>query len=265
MSKSDMTEYVATLTDEEINDMAGVGSALKVFGTVLEAEFEKRNGVLLNSEQRTENDGKPSHTANPIIDIEIHGVQTFMLRPSTSNNKGRGNGWAKDVGLSDKVKTGNVPPTLLAEILVDKIATMLGGNIKDKALADLQQALSDCMTITDGKFKFDKKNAPALNHPIEVAEFMDKLKMGFVGTTAGANHVSMEVIPIPHEAESDSPETILVGDLETISASHPVIQEEVSDLNNDNGGESPDSPSGIPVALEAQPNSLLFGGYGGGL
>ena len=136
MSKADMTTYVEGLNDEEIMALAGVGSALKVFGTVLEAEFEKRNGVLLDAESRKENDGKPSHVANPVIDIDIPGVSSFMLRPSTSNNKARGNGWAKDVGLSDKVKTGNVPPTLLASILVDKIATMLGGNIKDKALLD---------------------------------------------------------------------------------------------------------------------------------
>jgi len=259
MSKADMTEYVGSLTDEEIMSMAGVGSSLKVFGTVLEAEFEKRNGVLLDADSRKENDGKPSHTANPVIDIDIPGVASFMLRPSTSNNKARGNGWAKDVGLSDKVKTGNVPPTLLASILVDKMATMLGGNIKDRALIDVQEALATCMTITDGKFKFDKKQAPPLNHPVEVAEWLDKLSMSFIGTTAGANHVSMEVIPIP--AETHSPIIAPVGETDDY-ASHP-DEHHVAEVTTKQEEESPDSPSGTSF-MDAQVNMLLFGGYGGG-
>lgn len=264
MSKADMTTYVEGLNDEEIMALAGVGSALKVFGTVLEAEFEKRNGVLLDAESRKENDGKPSHVANPVIDIDIPGVSSFMLRPTSSNNKARGNGWAKDVGLSDKVKTGNVPPTLLASILVDKIATMLGGNIKDKALLDIQEALAACMTITDGKFKFDKKKAPPLNHPVEVAEWLDKLSMNFIGTTAGANHVSMEVIPIPMETHSPVEAPVGETDEPDLSlASHPVNDHHVAEATNDPEEESPDSPSGTSF-MDAQVNMLLFGGYGGG-
>ena len=254
MSKKDMTEFVASLTDEQMMQMMGVGSALKVFGTVLEADFDKRFGVLMDKEGREENKGKPSHTANPVIDIDIPNVACFMLRPTDSNNKGRGNGYAKDVGLSDKVKTGNVPPTLLAEILVDKIATMLNGNIKDKALADLQSALRDCMTIDEGKFTFDKKKAPPLNHPVEVAEFLESLKQEFVGTSAGANHVSMEVIPVP--IESNSPLVASEGDL-LLSASHP--DEGSESQHNGQGGESPDTPSGTTDFIEAQADILLFG------
>jgi len=254
MSKKDMTEFVESLTDDQMMQMMGVGSALKVFGTVLEADFEKRFGVLMDKEGRDENNGKPSHTANPVIDIDIPNVACFMLRPTDSNNKGRGNGYAKDVGLSDKVKTGNVPPTLLGEILVDKIATMLGGNIKDKALTELRDALRACMTVDDGKFTFDKKKAPPLNHPVEVAEFMESLKQEFVGTSAGANHVSMEVIPIP--IESNSPLVASEGDL-LLSASHP--DEGSESQHNGQGGESPDTPSGTTDFIDAQADILLFG------
>ena len=254
MSKKDMTEFVASLTDDQMMQMMGVGSALKVFGTVLEADFDKRFGVLMDKEGRDENNGKPSHTANPVIDIDIPNVACFMLRPTDSNNKGRGNGYAKDVGLSDKVKTGNVPPTLLGEILVDKIATMLGGNIKDKALTELRDALRACMTVDDGKFTFDKKKAPPLNHPVEVAEFMESLKQEFVGTSAGANHVSMEVIPIP--IESNSPLVASEGDL-LLSASHP--DEGSESQHNGQGGESPDTPSGTTDFIDAQADILLFG------
>ena len=254
MSKKDMTEFVESLTDDQMMQMMGVGSALKVFGTVLEADFDKRFGVLMDKEGRDENNGKPSHTANPVIDIDIPNVACFMLRPTDSNNKGRGNGYAKDVGLSDKVKTGNVPPTLLGEILVDKIATMLGGNIKDKALTELRDALRACMTVDDGKFTFDKKKAPPLNHPVEVAEFMESLKQEFVGTSAGANHVSMEVIPIP--IESNSPLVASEGDL-LLSASHP--DEGSESQHNGQGGESPDTPSGTTDFIDAQADILLFG------
>ena len=249
-----MTEFVASLTDDQMMQMMGVGSALKVFGTVLEADFDKRFGVLMDKEGRDENNGKPSHTANPVIDIDIPNVACFMLRPTDSNNKGRGNGYAKDVGLSDKVKTGNVPPTLLGEILVDKIATMLGGNIKDKALTELRDALRACMTVDDGKFTFDKKKAPPLNHPVEVAEFMESLKQEFVGTSAGANHVSMEVIPIP--IESNSPLVASEGAL-LLSASHP--DEGSESQHNGQGGESPDTPSGTTDFIDAQADILLFG------
>ena len=135
-----MTDFVEGLTDEQMMQMMGVGSTLKVFGTVLEADFDARFGVKLDAAGRKENGGKPSHIANPVIDIDIPNVACFMLRPTDSNNKGRGNGYAKDVGLSDKVKTGNVPPTLLAEILVDKIATMLGGNINAPTIAFAERA-----------------------------------------------------------------------------------------------------------------------------
>lgn len=252
-----MTDYVESLTDEDMTQMMGVGSVMKVFGTILEKDFERRFGILLDAGERKENGGKPSHTANPVIDIEIPGVACFMLRPTDTNNKTRGNGWAKDVGLSDKVKTGNVPPTLMIEILVDKIATMLGGNIRDKALADLQSALRGCMTIDEGKFTFDKKKAPPLNHPIEVAEFLSELKQEFVGTTAGANHVSMEIIPIP--IESNSPTTVsLEGDPDVLSASHPDRQEEEAHYDNQHGEESPDSQSGTSF-IDAQADILLFG------
>tara|TARA_R110002124_G_scaffold214640_5_gene380623 strand:+ start:199 stop:963 length:765 start_codon:yes stop_codon:yes gene_type:complete len=204
MSKADFTDFVSGLTDEEIQNMTGVGAALRDFGKHLEDEYDKRFGIRMDTNGRKLNGGKPVTTANPIIDIEVPGVASFLLRPSTSNNKARGFGYAKDVGLSDKVKTGNVPPTLLTEILVDKMATMLGGNIKDKALSDLRSALRACMTVDDGKFTFDKKKAPPLNHPVEVAEFMLSLKEEFIGTASGASHVSMEVIPIPVDVHSHS-------------------------------------------------------------
>ena len=253
-----MADFVKTLTDEQMIAMTGVGSALKVFGTVLENDFDDRFGVKLDADKRKENGGKPSHIANPVVDIDIPGIACFMLRPSVANNKGRGNGYAKDVGLSDKVKTGNVPPTLLGEILVDKIATMLGGNIKDKALTDLREALRGCMTIEDGKFTFDKKKAPPLNHPVEVAEFMGSLAQEFVGTSNGANHVSMEVIPVP--IESDSPILATVGEPDAISASHPDIQVAVPDQVSlgQLGEESPDTPSGTAF-IDAQADILLFG------
>ena len=251
-----MTDFVEGLSDKQMMQMMGVGSTLKVFGTVLEADFDARFGLKLDAAGRKEKGGNPSHTANPVIDIDIPNVACFMLRPTDSNNKGRGNGYAKDVGLSDKVKTGNVPPTLLAEILVDKIATMLGGNIKDKALADLQSALRDCMTIDEGKFTFDKKKAPPLNHPVEVAEFLESLKQEFVGTTNGANHVSMEVIPVP--IESDSPMAASVGEPSVLSASHPVDLEAESHDIGQVEEKSPDTPSGTSF-IEAQADILLFG------
>jgi hypothetical protein len=200
MSKKEFSEYAATLDDDTLRALTGVGATLRDFGAALESEWASRHGRLLDSDERKANGGKPNAVSNPVIDVEVPGVLTVMLRPcETNGSKTRGHGYANDVGLSDKVKTGNVPPTLLAEILVDKMATMLGGNIASSALSDLQQALQSCMTVEDGKFKFDKKAAPALQHPVEVAEWMAAMKTSFVGTTAGATHVSMEVIPIPDE------------------------------------------------------------------
>lgn len=253
MSKKDITNFIDSLTDEQMKNMCGVGASLRDFGKHLEEAFDARFGVKLDTTQRKENGGKPHMTADPVIDIEIPGVACFMLRPTDTNNKGRGHGYAKDYGLSDKVKTGNVPPTLLGEILVDKIATMLGGNIKDKALDELREALRACMTVEDGKFSFDKKKAPPLNHPVEVAEFMLSLKQEFIGTASGASHVSMEVIPVP--IDPDSPTVATVGEPNVLSASHPVDQEAESQ-HREVEEESPDTPSGTTF-IEQQ--AILFG------
>ena len=254
MSKKDFTNFIDGLTDEQMMEMIGVGATLRDFGKHLEEAFDKRFGVKLDTDQRKENDGKPQLVANPVIDIDIPGIASFVLRPTDTNNKGRGYGYAKDFGLSDKVKTGNVPPTLLGEILVDKIATMLGGNIKDKPLTALREALRACMTIEDGKFSFDKKKAPPLTHPVEVAEFMLSLKQEFVGTAAGASHVSMEVIPVP--IDPDSSIVASVGEPNVPSASHPVDQEAESHDIGQVEEESPDTPSGTTF-IEQQ--AILFG------
>ena len=209
--------------------------------------------MQLDADARKENGGKPAFTADPVIDIEIPGIACFMLRPTDTNNKGRGHGYAKDFGLSDKVKTANVPPTLLGEILVDKMATMLGGNIKDKALQDLREALQACMHIENGKFTFDKKKAPPLNHPVEVAEFMLTLKQEIVGTAAGASHVCMEVIPIP--IDTDSPVVASESDHDS-SASHP--DDGPESQKRATGDESPDPLSGTQTFIEQQ--AILFGG-----
>jgi len=205
MSKKRFTSFVEDLSDEQIDNLAGVGASLRDFGTALESEFLARRGKLLTADERKENDGKPNAVANPIIDVEVPGVLCLMLQPCEENNKTRGNGYANDVGLSDKVKTGNVPPTLIAEILLDKLITMLNGKIADKALNEVKVALKEGMTVTDGKFKFNKDAAPALNHPVEIAEWMAELKTSFIGTTNGATHTSMEAIPIPLDPHSTQP------------------------------------------------------------
>ena len=200
MSKKMFQEYTKGLTDEQMRQLTGVGASLRDFGEALEKEWLSRFGKNLNADERKENGGAPNAVSNPVIDIEVPDVLSIMLRPSPgTNNKTRGNGYANDVGLSDKVKFGNVPPSLLTEILVDKIATMLDGNIAKKALADLRDALTNCMTIDDGKFTFDKKQAPPLQHPVEVAEWIGSLKQEYIGSSAGATHTSMEVVPIPDE------------------------------------------------------------------
>tara|TARA_R110001632_G_scaffold11189_4_gene40547 strand:+ start:1186 stop:1944 length:759 start_codon:yes stop_codon:yes gene_type:complete len=207
MSKKRFASFVEDLSDEQIDNLAGVGASLRDFGTALEADFLVRRGKLLNAEQRKENGGEPNATANPVIDVEVPGVMCIMLQPCDENNKARGNGYANDVGLSDKVKTGNVPPTLVAEILLDKLIGMLNGKVADKALLEVKEALKTGMTVTDGKFTFDKKAAPPLKHAVEVAEWMAELKTSFIGTTNGATHTSMEVIPIPLDPHSTQPMT----------------------------------------------------------
>jgi hypothetical protein len=202
MSKKRFTAFVEALSDEQIDDLAGVGASVRDFGTALESEFLARRGKLLTAEQRKENDGKPNAVASPTIDIEVPNVMCIMLQTCDENTKTRGHGYANDVGLSDKVKTGNVPPTLVAEILLDKLIGMLNGKVADKALTEVKNALKDGMTVTDGKFTFDKKAAPPLKHAVEVAEWMAELKTSFVGSTNGATHTSMEVIPIPLDPHS---------------------------------------------------------------
>lgn len=201
MSKKLFKEYAEGLTDEQVSQLTGVGASLRDFGEAIEKEWLARNGKNLTADERKENKGAPNALANPTIDIEIPDVLTVMLRPSpTTNNKTRGHGYANDMGLSDKVKFGNVPPSLLTEILVDKIATMLNGAVAEKALNELRDALRSCMNIgDDGKFTFDKKKAPPLQHPVEVAEWIDSLKQDYIGSTAGATHTSMEVVPIPDD------------------------------------------------------------------
>jgi hypothetical protein len=139
---------------------------------------------------------------------------------------------------------------------------MLGGNIKDKALTELRDALRDCMTIEDGKFSFDKKKAPPLNHPIEVAEFLDTLKEEFIGTTAGATHVSMEVIPVP--IESYSANIVQTGETDTEARSHSGIP---SPQSVESGQQQPNTVETSPSAAEegtqfidAQADILLFSG-----
>ena len=209
MSKKLFQEYAQGLTDEQMRQLTGVGASLRDFGEALEKEWLARNGANLNAEERKENKGAPNAVANPVIDVEIPDVLCVMLRPSPStNNKTRGYGYANDVGLSDKVKFGNVPPSLLTEILVDKIATMLNGKVAEKALNDLRDALRNCMSIDDeGNFTFDKKKAPPLQHPVEVAEWIDSLKQEYIGSTAGATHTSMEVVPIPISPDATVEET----------------------------------------------------------
>lgn len=214
MSKKMFQEYAEGLTDEQLSQLTGVGAALRDFGDSLEKVWLSRFGKNLTADERKENGGAPNAVSNPVIDIEVPDVLSIMLRPSPgTNNKTRGNGYANDVGLSDKVKFGNVPPSLLTEILVDKIATMLDGNIAKKALADLRDALTNCMTIDDGKFTFDKKQAPPLQHPVEVAEWIGSLKQEYIGSSAGATHTSMEVVPIPDEpVMEDLTQTIEVAE-----------------------------------------------------
>lgn len=206
MSKAHFANFAENLTDAELHNLTGVGASLREFGKVLEDEWRGRNGVLLDKDQRTQNEGKPNAIGNPVINIEIPDILSIILKPSSDGGgKTRGNGYANDVGLSDKIKTGNVPPTLLLEILVDKIATMLDGNIAAKALNEIKDALQDCMTINDGKFSFDKSKAPPLNHPVQVVEWLTSLKQEFIGTTAGSTHVSMQVIPVPIDSTTIEP------------------------------------------------------------
>lgn len=202
MSKKRFTEFVEGLNDEQIEALTGVGATLRDFGTCLEAEWLKRNGKLLDADERKENDGRPNAVANPVIDVEIPNVMFVTLQPCDENNKTRGHGYANDVGLSDKVKTGNVPPTLVAEILLDKMIGMLNGKVADKALTEVKEALKSGMTVDNGKFKFNKDAAPPLKHAVEVAEWMAELKTSFVGTTNGATHTSMAVVPIPMDYSS---------------------------------------------------------------
>jgi hypothetical protein len=206
MSKKRFKAFAESLSDEQIDALAGVGASIRDFGAELEAEFLKRRGKLLTAEERKENEGKPNVVANPTIDIEVPGIMFVMLQPCDDNaKKTRGHGYANDVGLADKVKTGNVPPTLIAEILLDKQIGMLNGKVADKALTEVKNALTAGMTVKDGKFSFDKKAAPPLKHAVEVAEWMAELKTSFIGTTNGATHTSMEVIPIPMQ-HSTQPE-----------------------------------------------------------
>jgi len=206
MSKKLFKEYAEGLTDKQMSQLTGVGASLRDFGEALEKEWLARNGKNLTADERKENKGAPNAVSNPVIDIEIPDVLTVMLRASPdTNNKTRGHGYANDMGLSDKVKFGNVPPSLLTEILVDKIATMLNGAVADKALSELRDALRSCMNIgDDGKFTFDKKKAPPLQHPVEVAEWIGSLKQEYIGSTAGATHTSMEVVPIPDDPAVDA-------------------------------------------------------------
>ena len=103
------------------------------------------------------------------------------------------------------MKGGNVPTPRLTEMLVDKIATMVMGAGAEKALNELRDDLRSCMNIgDDGKFTFDKKTAPPLQHPVEVAEWIGSLKQEYIGSTAGATHTSMEVVPIPDDPAVDA-------------------------------------------------------------
>ena len=202
MSKKAFVAYAEDLSKEELMAMTGVGATLREFGKALESEWQKRFGVLMDDTQRKKNKGEPNKVADPVVVVEMPGLSKISIQASgDSGGKTRGHGYANDVGLSDKVKFGNVPPSLLTEILVDKIATMLDGAIATKALNDLRDALRGCYEEKDdGVIAFNKKAAPALNHPVEVAEFLLSLKQEFVGTTAGATHVNMQIIPIPTES-----------------------------------------------------------------
>jgi hypothetical protein len=230
MSKKRFKAFVEGLSDEQIDNLAGVGASVRDFGTALESEFLARRGKLLTAEERKENDGKPNAVANPTVDIEVPGVMCLMLQPCDENKKTLGNGYRNDVGLADKVKTGNVPPTLIAEILLDKMVGMLNGKIADKALTEVKDALTAGMTVKDGKFTFDKKVAPPLKHAVEVAEWMAELKTTFVGTTAGATHTSMEVIPIPLDPHS----TPMEANTDTAEIPSPAGSPPTTELQVDN-------------------------------
>ena len=230
MSKKRFKAFVEGLTDDQIDNLACVGASIRDFGAELEAEFLKRRGKLLTAEERNENDGKPNVVANPTIDIEVPGVMCLMLQPCDENKKTLGNGYRNDVGLADKVKTGNVPPTLIAEILLDKQIGMLNGKVADKALTEVKNALTAGMTVKDGKFSFDKKAAPPLKHAVEVAEWMAELKTNFIGTTNGATHTSMEVIPIPLEPHS----TPMEANTDTAEIPSPAGSPPTTELQVDN-------------------------------
>lgn len=209
MSKKHFAAFAEALSDEQMKGLVGVGATLREFGKALEEAFLERFGVKMTQDERNQNDGKPNLTANPVIDVEVPGVMCLMLKAAgNEGGKTRGHGYANDVGLSDKVKTGNVPPTLLAEILLDSKIQQLGGSVAHADLVKIKQALKECMTIKDGKFTFDKKKAPPLNNPVEVAEWMEALKTSFIGSTNGATHIDMEIIPIPIEYESTAVESI---------------------------------------------------------
>lgn len=248
MSKKHFKAFAEALTDEQMKGLVGVGATLREFGKALEEAFLARFGVQMTCEERAENEGKPNILANPVIDVEVPGVMCLMLKAAgNEGGKTRGHGYANDVGLSDKVKTGNVPPTLLAEILLDSKIQQLGGSIANADLVKIQEALKECMTITDGKFAFDKKKAPPLNNPVEVAEWMQTLKTSFVGTTNGATHVDMEIIPIPIEYEST---------VEPISTSGQGIPSQTHD-EAQHSRKVDESP---PVAAGGFFDSLLFQG-----
>ena len=216
MSKKRFAEYVESLTDEQLKNCTGVGASIRELGKALEDRWQSVFGVRMDAGERKENGGKPNALADPKIDIEIPGVLCVLLRPSDEEGgKTRGHGYANDFGLSDKVKFAGVPPTLLIEQLADKFIGMLEGRIAKKAMNDFKKALRGCMTIDDGKFTFDKKKAPPLNHPVEVAELLADLRMEFVGTTNGATYVDMDVIPIPIDyTDADTQPVVCFTDTE---------------------------------------------------
>jgi hypothetical protein len=196
MSKKEIQMSVDDMVVE-----AGEGDLLIAVGTAMKAKWIAENGSMLSRDQFSKKSSEDKNaTANPVVEV-VTANHTFRIEHDGSDGgKTRGNAFANDFGITDKVTTASLPKDEIIARTFDRMVAMLDGVIATAALRDIITTIQDAM---DESGKMDKSVLPPLKHPVEVAEIIALLKAQVRKPAKGACHVAAQIVQIPVPVEVD--------------------------------------------------------------
>ena len=181
MSKKHITEAV-----ENMNDLpADLGPMMKALGTVLTDEFQKRNGIFANKEERNERKNEPLAEVET-SDIQVRfGNRLITLMPAVEGKPMI----SIPVGSSDKATPATIPREWMIGTMIDGLLSIFEGqpDVVWQYVGNINQAINNAThTDEEGRMKVVVADLPAHVHSVEVAEMLQTFKRSFRSRSAGS-------------------------------------------------------------------------------